>query len=70
VFVLIRNDNEDLDYEDFMDHVTEINFFDPKDREGSDIEEIIIDAWNFMRLQEEEEERLAELRELDNYYNN
>lgn len=67
VFILIR-DEDDLfcSYEDFRDHIAEVNFFNhndekslsPQQREG-----IIIEAWNFLSLQEEEEERLAIERE-------
>lgn len=62
VFILVRNDNELLcSFEEFRDSIAEVNFFDPKDREKADTEEILIDAWNFLALQEEEEERQYEL---------
>jgi hypothetical protein len=35
----------------------ELNFFTPSEREDADIEAILIDAWNFLALYEEEEER-------------
>lgn len=62
VFVLIR-DYEDAyfsSYEEFASHIAEVNFLDPEDRKTADIDGILTDAWNFMALQEEEEERLAE----------
>ena len=37
-----------------------MNFLDPGDRENADIEEILIDAWNFLALQEEADEKLLD----------
>lgn len=61
VFILVR-DRDDLycSFETFCDCIAEINFMTPSEREEADIEDILIDAWNFMSLQEEEEERLYE----------
>ena len=60
VFVLIRDYSEACfcTYEDFAEHIAEVNFLDPKDRDNSDLEEILTDAWNFLSLTEREEERL------------
>lgn len=60
VFVLIRDYSEACfcTYEDFAEHIAEVNFLDPKDRDNSDLEEILTDAWNFLALTEREEERL------------
>ena len=65
VFVLIRDEADSyfISFEEFRDHVAEVNFFTPSEREEADIEAILIEAWNFMSLQEEEEERLAAERE-------
>lgn len=65
VFVLIRDYAEAYfaDFEDFQEHIAEVNFFDPDDRDTADVEGILIDAWNFLSLQEEEEERQAEMYE-------
>lgn len=60
VFVLIR-DQADIafaSYEEFSEHIAEVNFFTPSEREEANLEEILTDAWNFMALQEREEERL------------
>lgn len=61
VFVLIRNDEQLFcSFDEFKDSVTEVNFLDPNDREGADIDDILTDAWNFLSLQEEEDERICE----------
>ena len=67
VFILIRDyaDACFASFDEFMDHVAEVNFFVPAEREEADIEEILTDAWNFLALQEEEEERLADEMEDD-----
>lgn len=67
VFILIRDDDLLCSFEDFRDHIAELNFLDPADRKDADTEEILIDAWNFLSLQEEEEDRLAEEREADDF---
>jgi len=65
VFILIRDPDNTYfaSFEEFKAHLTEVNFFNSKDRKEANLEEILIDAWNFMALQEEEEERLAAERE-------
>lgn len=64
LFILMRD--EDIAYwsgfEEWSREV-EVNFLNPADREDADIESLLIDAWNFLALTEEEEERLAEERE-------
>lgn len=61
VFILIRDDSNLLcSFEDFKNNIAEVNFMTPSEREGADIESILTDAWNFLALQEEEEDRLAE----------
>ena len=66
VFILVRNDDELFcSFEHFRDHVAELNFMTPGEREEADTEEILIDAWNFLSLQEEEEERLFDINEDD-----
>jgi hypothetical protein len=45
------------DFEEWRDDIVELNFFTPSEREDADIEAILIDAWNFLALYEEEEER-------------
>ena len=59
VFILIRDYGEAMfaGFDDFKDRIAEVNFFNPDDREGANIEEILTDAWNFLSLEEEEEER-------------
>ena len=34
-----------------------MNFFNPADRKEANIEEILTDAWTFLSLEEEEEEK-------------
>lgn len=53
VFILLRNGD------DFRDELAEVNFLDPSEREEADIEELLRQAYNFLVLQDEEEERLA-----------
>lgn len=60
VFILVRNysDIYPCNYEDFANSIAELNFIDPKDRENANIEDILTDAWNFLALSEQKEERL------------
>jgi hypothetical protein len=59
VFILIRDEDVAYwaDFEEWRDDIVELNFFTPSEREDADIEAILIDAWNFLALYEEEEER-------------
>ena len=62
VFILVRN-YEDIypcSFEDFRDNIAELNFLDPNDRKDQDTESILIDAWNFLSLQEAAEDALSE----------
>lgn len=54
-------------YEDWVANHTDLQWLDADDKpEGEDeIEEILTDCWNFLALQEREEDRLAEEREDD-----
>ena len=68
VFILVRDYSVAYfaDYEDWASQIAEVNFLDPEDREGADIDEILTDAWNFFSLQEDADEQyLAELEEED-----
>jgi hypothetical protein len=38
-----------------------VNFFSPSEREEADIEEILVEAWNFLALIEEEENKKYEI---------
>lgn len=62
VFIYIRNlaDATFEDFEEFKNNVAEVNFFDPKDRGTANIEEILVDAYNFMLLQERTEDNMVE----------
>ena len=64
VFILMR----DYDvaywaaYEKWKEDLIEVNFFDRTDRlntSNGDLEILLIDAWNFLCLEEQEEERRA-----------
>lgn len=58
VFIVLRNgDDIFASYEDFRDKISELNFLRPQDRATADIEQITIDAYNFLVLQDREEER-------------
>ena len=58
VFILIRDYGEAYfaDFEEFRSHIAEINFFDPSERNKADLDEIIVDAWNFLVLSEQYDE--------------
>ena len=45
--------------------LVEVNFLSPSDREHADLDALPTDAWNFLAAEEAEEERQAELRELE-----
>ena len=59
VFVLIRDYGESYfaSFDEFKQHIAEVNFLDPKEREKSDLDDLLTEAWNFLALTEEEEER-------------
>lgn len=68
VFILMRDYSVAYfaSYEKWRDEIVEMNFLDPKDREGADLDEILIDAWNFLALEEEaDEEMYNELNDED-----
>lgn len=60
VFVLIRDYGASYfaSFEEFKNNIAEINFFNPSERAEANLEEIIIEAWNFLAASEDEEERL------------
>lgn len=61
VFILLRNgDDIFASFEDFRYKISELNFLRPADRASADIESIMIDAYNFLVLQEREEDRRFE----------
>ena len=60
VFILIRDYRQTFtSFEEFCRNIAEVNFFDPADRPDADTDAILVDAWNFLSLFEEEEDRLA-----------
>lgn len=61
VFILLR-DGDDIfaDFEEFKCGLAEVNFLDPSECEGADIDEILRQAYNFLVLQDEAEDRIAE----------
>lgn len=69
VFILIRDYEEAyfVSYEEFKGGIAEINFFNSADREEADLEEILIDAWNFLSLSEEEDERQVAMYEDEDF---
>lgn len=61
VFILIRDYGQSFtDFDNFRNHVAEVNFFSPADREDANIEELLTDAWNFLALQEDAEDKMLE----------
>lgn len=66
VFILLRDGDQIFhDYEDFKQNLAELNFLRPADRELYDIDKILINAYNFLVLQDREEEERALQREED-----
>ena len=63
VFILIRDEDVAYwaDFEEWKNDIVEVNFFTPSERKEADLESILIDAWNFLGLIEEEEERQYDL---------
>lgn len=63
VFILIRD--YDIAYwaglEEWKNDIIELNFFNPSERAEADIDSILTEAWNFLALTEEEEDRQYEL---------
>ena len=69
VFILIRDYGQSFtDFDNFRNHVAEVNFFSPADREDANIEELLTDAWNFLALQEDAEDRMLEEYENDEIF--
>lgn len=65
VFILLRHgDDIFADFEDFKNKLAEVNFLRPADRANADLEQILTDAYNFLLLQDMEEDRLFEERDL------
>lgn len=62
VFILIRD--YDLSYwagfEEWKNDIIEVNFFNPAERTEADLDDLFIEAWNFLALIEEEEENQYE----------
>lgn len=67
VFILIRNEEDVFrcSFEEFANSFAEVNYLTPEERNEEDTERLLIDAWNFMALQEEKEEDLAVDREIE-----
>lgn len=68
VFILMRNYDAAYfaTFEEWKNQLIEVTFFEKDDRDNTteeELEEILIDAWNFLLLAEEEEERLSILSE-------
>lgn len=65
VFILMRDYDRAYwaDFDEWKRDLVEVNFFSPSEREDANLDEILREAWNFLALEEEEEERQAELRE-------
>ena len=59
VFLLFRrySDVFSVLYSEFEENV-DIQFFDPRDRENADVEEILREAWNFLSLEQKERDKL------------
>lgn len=65
VFILMRDYDVAYwaSYEKWKEDLIEVNFFDSADRQNTsngDLEILLIDAWNFLCLEEQEEERKAQ----------
>lgn len=57
VFILMRDYDIAYwaDFEEWKADLIEVNFFNPSERETADIDDILIEAWNFLALAEEAE---------------
>lgn len=64
VYLLRNGDDIFADFEDFKNKLAEVNFLRPADRANADLEQILTDAYNFLLLQDMEEDRLFEERDL------
>lgn len=66
-FVLVRDyaDAYFSSYDEFCEHIAEVNFLHPEDRANADIDELLRQAWNFIALQEQKEEELSEYYDED-----
>ena len=62
VFILIRDADTCYwaDFEEWKNDIIEVNFFNPSERTEADIDSLLTEAWNFLALTEEEEERQYE----------
>lgn len=62
-FVLVRDYGGSLfcEFDDFSEHIAEVVFFDTDDKTPENREKIVTLAWNFLALQEEEEDARCEL---------
>jgi len=67
VFILMRDYDRAYwtDFDEWKRDLVEVNFFTPSERNEANLDEILREAWNFLALEEEEEELQAELREED-----
>ena len=63
VFILMRDYDTTYwaSFEEWKRDLIEVNFFTPSERKEADIDDILIDAWNFLALIEEEEGNQYEL---------
>ncbi len=63
VFILMRDYDTAYwaDIEEWKRDLVEVNFFNPSEREEANLDEILTEAWNFLALIEEEEEKQFEL---------
>lgn len=63
VFILMRDYDTAYwaDIEEWKRDLVEVNFFNPSEREEANLNEILTEAWNFLALIEEEEEKQFEL---------
>lgn len=63
VFILMRDYEVAYwaSYEEWKKDIAEVNFFNPIDRELADLDTILTEAWNFLALEEEEEDRQYEM---------
>lgn len=62
IFILIRNRSIGYwaDYEKWKRDIAEVHFFTPSEREDADMDALLTEAWNFLALTEEEEDRIYE----------
>lgn len=73
VFILYENTAESYftDYDNFIKNIAVVNWLEPNESKyysDKEKEEVLIKLWNFLCLEEEEEENLSYIEDKDDYF--